>query len=164
MDIIIGGGVTGLSYALFTSNKSLILEAEPEIGGYCKTTKREKILTGRIQPYGDKTFTDCIITNQTELEENIIEFIPTKIPDPEGNKEIPNINDDLVTNTLQIDFGLHSLIALTGINKVLKVENHNDNYLIYHDGIKGKKNTYVAVLVQKIIGGFPILEFNPPKI
>ena len=124
----------------------------------------EKILTGIIQPYGDKTFKDCIITNQTELEENIIEFIPTKIPDPNGENEIPNIHDDLVTNTLQVDFGVHSLIALSGINKVLKVENHNDNYLVYHDGIKGKKNTYVAVLVQKIIGGFPILEFNPPKI
>ncbi len=133
------------------------------IGDKKEPNLAEKILTGRIQPYGDKIFTDCIITNQTELEENIIEFIPTKIPDPEGTKEIPNIHDDLVTNTLQIDFGLHSLIALTGINKVLKVENHNDNYLIYHDGIKGKKNTYVAILVQKIIGGFPSLEFSPPK-
>lgn len=40
MDIIIGGGITGLSYALFTSNKSMILEASDAVGGYCKTTKR----------------------------------------------------------------------------------------------------------------------------
>ena len=134
------------------------------IGDKKEPNLAEKILTGRIQPYGDKIFTDCIITNQTELEENIIEFIPTKIPDPNGKNDIPNIHDDLVTNTLQVDFGVHSLIALSGINKVLKVENHNDNYLVYHDGIKGKKNTYIAILVQKIIGGFPALEFNPPKL
>lgn len=40
MDIIIGGGITGLAYALFTGNKSMILEAENAVGGYCKTTKR----------------------------------------------------------------------------------------------------------------------------
>ena len=40
MDIIIGGGITGLAYALFTSNQSMILEASDAVGGYCKTTKR----------------------------------------------------------------------------------------------------------------------------
>ena len=138
-----------------TTSSSVGNQKEPNIA--------EKILTGRLQPYGDRQFSDCIITNQTELEDNIIEFIPTKIPNSNGD-EVPNIHDDLVTSTLQIDFSIHSLIALTGINKVLKVENHNDNYLIYHDGIKGKKTTYIAILVQKIIGGFPILEFNPPKL
>ena len=133
------------------------------VGNQKEPNIAEKILTGRLQPYGDRTFTDCIITNQTELEDNIIEFIPTKIPNSNGD-EVPNIHDDLVTSTLQIDFGIHSLIALTGINKVLKVENHNDNYLVYHDGIKGKKNTYIAILVQKIIGDFLALEFNPPKL
>lgn len=38
MDIIIGAGVTGLSFALFDkSNKRLIIEKDAEIGGYCKT-------------------------------------------------------------------------------------------------------------------------------
>lgn len=40
MDLIIGAGVTGLSYAMFTSNDYLILEKSSEYGGYCKTTKR----------------------------------------------------------------------------------------------------------------------------
>lgn len=41
MDIIIGGGITGLSYAMFKENDEYnILEAQPQIGGYCKTTKR----------------------------------------------------------------------------------------------------------------------------
>lgn len=40
MDIIIGAGVTGLSYAMFCKNDYLILEGSDSIGGYCKTTKR----------------------------------------------------------------------------------------------------------------------------
>lgn len=41
MDLIIGAGITGLSYAMFSKDKDyLILEAADEIGGYCKTTKR----------------------------------------------------------------------------------------------------------------------------
>ena len=41
MDIIIGGGISGLSYALFKNSEDyLIIEREPEIGGYCRTMKR----------------------------------------------------------------------------------------------------------------------------
>ena len=41
MDLIIGAGVTGLSYANFTKNEYLILEMDTEIGGYCKTIKQD---------------------------------------------------------------------------------------------------------------------------
>lgn len=40
MDLIIGGGVTGLSYAAFTRNDYRVMEAADEIGGYCKTIRR----------------------------------------------------------------------------------------------------------------------------
>lgn len=41
MDIIIGGGITGLSYAMFGKYEDyLILEKESEVGGYCRTTQR----------------------------------------------------------------------------------------------------------------------------
>ena len=41
MDIIIGGGISGLSYALFKNSEDyLIIERESEIGGYCRTMKR----------------------------------------------------------------------------------------------------------------------------
>lgn len=41
MDIIIGGGITGLSYALFKDNDDyLIFEKESEVGGYCRTISR----------------------------------------------------------------------------------------------------------------------------
>ena len=41
MDIIIGAGVSGLSYASFTKNDYLVLEQESEIGGYCRTIKQD---------------------------------------------------------------------------------------------------------------------------
>lgn len=41
MDLIIGAGITGLSYAMFKGdNDYIIIEKESEIGGYCRTTKR----------------------------------------------------------------------------------------------------------------------------
>lgn len=40
MDIIIGTGVSGLSYANFSNNDYILLEAENEVGGYCRTIAR----------------------------------------------------------------------------------------------------------------------------
>lgn len=37
MDLIIGAGVSGLSYAAATGNDYIIIEAEDRVGGYCKT-------------------------------------------------------------------------------------------------------------------------------
>ena len=41
MDLIIGAGVSGLSYAAATDNDYLVIEAEERIGGYCKTIYRD---------------------------------------------------------------------------------------------------------------------------
>jgi len=41
MDVVIGAGVTGLSYANFCSRDYLVIEAENEIGGYCRTIKQD---------------------------------------------------------------------------------------------------------------------------
>lgn len=40
MDIIIGAGVTGLSYAMFHGGDCLVLEKDNTVGGYCRTTLR----------------------------------------------------------------------------------------------------------------------------
>ena len=37
MDLIIGAGISGLSYAAFTQNEYLVVEKSSEVGGYCKT-------------------------------------------------------------------------------------------------------------------------------
>lgn len=41
MDIIIGAGMTGLTYANFTKNPYLILEADDHIGGLCNTIRQD---------------------------------------------------------------------------------------------------------------------------
>lgn len=41
MDLIIGGGISGLSYAAFTEGEYRILERESELGGYCRTIKQD---------------------------------------------------------------------------------------------------------------------------
>lgn len=40
MNLILGAGVTGLSFARFSSEPCVILEKDRSVGGYCKTTKR----------------------------------------------------------------------------------------------------------------------------
>ena len=47
MDIIIGGGVTGISYAAFTSNPYMLIEKEKECGGYGKRSVKEPREGGR---------------------------------------------------------------------------------------------------------------------
>ena len=46
MDIVIGAGVSGLSYSNFTKNDYLILEGDSEIGGYCKSIKQDGLIFG----------------------------------------------------------------------------------------------------------------------
>jgi len=41
MNIIIGAGISGLSFANFSKEDYLILESDSEIGGYCKTIKQD---------------------------------------------------------------------------------------------------------------------------
>lgn len=40
MDLIVGAGVSGISYANFTKNDYIVIEKEPEVGGYCRTIQR----------------------------------------------------------------------------------------------------------------------------
>lgn len=67
MDIIIGAGATGLSYASFTKNDYLIIEQDKEIGGYCKTIKQD----GFVWDYSGHFFH----FRKPELEDYICKFI-----------------------------------------------------------------------------------------
>lgn len=40
MDVVIGGGVSGLSYAMFCGRDCIVLEKDDTLGGYCRTTRR----------------------------------------------------------------------------------------------------------------------------
>lgn len=70
MDIIIGAGATGLAYASMTNNPYIVLEADNEIGGYCKTIKQD----GFVWDYSGHFFH----FRRPEMETYICEFMSEK--------------------------------------------------------------------------------------
>lgn len=66
MDLIIGAGVSGISYANFTNNEYCIIEADSEIGGYCKTIKRNGYVwdySGHFFHFTDDEIKDLVCRN-----------------------------------------------------------------------------------------------------
>lgn len=65
MDLIIGAGVTGLSFAMFTPQKNyLVLEKSREMGGYCKTTQRNGFIwdySGHFFHFQDPEIRDLVL-------------------------------------------------------------------------------------------------------
>lgn len=64
MDIIIGAGVTGLSYAMFHGSDYLVLEKDETVGGYCRTTKRNDFVwdySGHFFHFQDTTIKEMIM-------------------------------------------------------------------------------------------------------
>ena len=120
----------------------------------------KKIYTGELQP--DINFIDSIIKNNEDLEEKLRAFIPTKIK--KDGSDIPTFNtkDDILTKSVNFDFNENYLIALRGVNRVLKVEEIEGNYLIYHDNQAGHKNKYISLVVAKI-GSEPNIYYDKPK-
>ena len=41
MDLIVGGGISGLSYAAARKDNYLLIEADQQLGGYCKTVRQD---------------------------------------------------------------------------------------------------------------------------
>ena len=119
-----------------------------------------KIFTGFLQQ--DLKFEDCLIKTQEELDEKLRSYIPTKIKKENSNALGFNTKDDILTKSANIDFEQNYLIALNGINKVLKVEEMDGNYAIYHDNQPGRKNKYIALVVARI-GLNPKFIFASPK-
>ena len=68
MDIIIGAGITGLSYAMFHGGDYLVLEKDDTVGGYCRTTKRN----GFVWDYSGHFFH----FQDTSIKEMIMEGLP----------------------------------------------------------------------------------------
>lgn len=67
MDIVIGAGISGLSYAAFCGhNDYQILEKSDRIGGYCKTTERNGFVwdySGHFFHFKDKSIEEFIAKN-----------------------------------------------------------------------------------------------------
>lgn len=77
MDLIIGAGITGLSYAMFSQNEDyLIVEKEKEIGGYCRTTKRNGFVwdfSGHFFHFQDSSIKDLILSRMKK--EKMVEVV-----------------------------------------------------------------------------------------
>lgn len=66
MDLIIGGGITGLAYAAFTTNDYLLLESTSQLGGYCKTIKKNGYIwdySGHFFHFQNKDIKDYVFNN-----------------------------------------------------------------------------------------------------
>ena len=105
-------------------------------------------------------FKNCLIKSQDEYITNLRMFIPTKIPKKQKNSSGFNLDDKILTNSLDINFNKNYIIALTGFNNIENVENNNGNYLIYHDGKLNNEDRYLALIVKKLDGNPEIL-FSP---
>ena len=90
MDIIIGGGISGLSYAYFTKNDFMILEKEPETGGYCRTINKD----GFVWDYSGHFF---------HFREESLKKMVTKHIDKESLR-IVNKHTQIIYNGQYIDF------------------------------------------------------------
>ena len=81
MDLIIGAGVTGLAYAATTCNDYRVIEAEDEVGGYCKTIKQDGFVwdySGHFFHFRDESLKNYIFENLNK--EDILEVVKsTKI-------------------------------------------------------------------------------------
>lgn len=72
MDLIIGAGITGLSYAMFKGdNDYIIFEKDSEIGGYCRTTKRNGFVwdfSGHFFHFQNSQIRDLILEKMDKSE------------------------------------------------------------------------------------------------
>ena len=120
----------------------------------------EKKMTGLLEK--DLHFQDCLIQSENDLENKIRMFIPTKKPD-ENNPEqlVPNIQDDIVTSSLKVDFNKNYVIAISAIN-ITNVSEVKGCYLVYHDNQAKSSGTYCAVVVEKLPGN-PEIKLASPK-
>lgn len=69
MDIIIGAGISGLSYAMFHGGNCVVLEKDDTVGGYCRTTKRNEFVwdySGHFFHFQDSAIKEVIMNGLAE--------------------------------------------------------------------------------------------------
>ena len=109
----------------------------------------------------DNNFSDTIIKSNDELNEKLRSFIPSKIK--KDNNLTYNIYDDILTKSEKVDFQEEYIIAINGVNKVIRVDEMNGKYLIFHDNQPKEKNSYLAMVVKRISGFNPGIIYASPK-
>ena len=109
----------------------------------------------------ENEFSDTIIKSNEELNDKLRSFIPSKIK--ENNQYTYNIYDDILTKSEKVNFQDEYIIAINGVNRVLRVEESDGNYLIYHDNQPKEKNSYLAMVVKRISAFNPGIIYASPK-
>ena len=74
---------------------------------------------------------------------------------------MPNIQDDIVTSSLKVNFDKNYIIAMRAIN-ITNVSEVKGCYLVYHDNQAKSSGTYCAVVVEKLPGN-PEIKLASPK-
>ena len=97
-------------------------------------------------------FTDTIIKSDNELEDKLRSFIALKVKKENSEELIYNTEDEILTKSIKVDFKRQYIIALNGINDIDKVQNSDNNYIIYHDNQPSSSDEYIAIIVKKIKG------------
>lgn len=71
MDLIVGAGISGLSYAAATKNDYLVVERENEIGGYCRSVRSGEYIwdySGHFFHFQREAIKDFVISRMEEDE------------------------------------------------------------------------------------------------
>ena len=109
-------------------------------------------------------FVDTLIKSEEELNVKLRVFIASRLRKDRNSKElIYNIYDDILTKSTNINFEENYVIAINGIYTVLRVEEMNVNYFVYHDNQVCEKIIYNAIVVRKIEGEPRIILATPKK-
>lgn len=127
-----------------------------------KTNLWVKMYTIYLQT--DNNFVDSCIKSQEELEDKLHSYISTKIKKNDSDVPYFNTKDDIWTKYANINFNEYYLLAINGVNRVLRVEEDNGNYLIFHDIQPGDINKYNALVFSKEgVGPEPEIFYQSPK-
>ena len=114
---------------------------------------------GILSPGAD--FCDTIIKSNEELNAKLRNYIPSQIK--KNNDYTYNLDDDVLTKSVQVNFEKEYIIAINGVNQVIRVEEYNGDYLIFHDNQPKERNAYIALVVRRIPKYMPKISFASPK-
>ena len=108
-------------------------------------------------------FTDTIIKSDNELEDKLRSYIALKVKKENSEELMYNIEDEILTKSIKVDFKRQYIIALNGINDIDKVKKSDNNYIIYHDNQPSTSDEYIAIVVKKIKGEPSFILASPKK-
>ncbi len=147
MDVIIGGGITGISYALFSKNRdTLILEKENELGGYCRTTKRNGYVwdySGHFFHFQDEAIKNLVFRN---IEKSQLKKVEKSTKIFYGDRLIDYPFQKNIHQLPQSEF----IDCLYDLNEIPDGEYHTFKQMLYHKFGKSIANKFLVPYNEKL--------------